>query len=531
MNADALDSDASKLRSDVASTLPSFTDGAVAEPVDASAGTHVEPKPFEITASDRGMLDWRRRYARYVAIADAIVIIWVVFGTQIAWLGLEADLTTRDQLALGDYSFWIFSTTLVVLWLAALALNDSRSYRVIGTGTVEFKRVFDASFVLFGAIAILAFLFRVEIARGFLLISLPLGVALLFLVRWMSRQWLMAQRAAGKYSARVLLVGSAASIAQVGRELMRTPSAGYVIVGSCLPSGDMSTGIPGTDIPVTGTVAAVDRAISETGADTIIVTSTDDLPPDKVKEISWALEAGKQHLVLAPNIIDIAGPRIHTRPVSGLPLIHVETPRFTRGERALKRTFDVFAAALSLVLFSGVLIAVAVAVKLSSTGPVLYTQERIGLNGQPFRMFKFRSMRDGADEELAMLLKQQGTNTRPLFKVKNDPRITPVGRFLRKYSLDEFPQLLNVLGGSMSIVGPRPQIAAEVALYSHAARRRLLTRPGITGLWQVSGRSTLDWSDAVRLDLYYVENWSLISDLAIVWKTARAVLSPGETAH
>ncbi len=188
-------------------------------------------------------------------------------------------------------------------------------------------------------------------------------------------------------------------------------------------------------------------------------------------------------------------------------------------------------AAIFIVLLSPVLLAVTVAVSWTSVGPLLYKQERVGRNGEPFKMLKFRSMRVGADKELKALLEAQGTSEKPLFKIKDDPRITPVGKFIRKYSLDELPQLFNVLGGSMSLVGPRPQIAAEVALYTDAARRRLLTRPGLTGLWQVSGRSSLDWEDAVRLDLYYVENWSLVSDLAILMKTAKAVLAPGESAH
>ncbi|WP_100814402.1 sugar transferase [Microbacterium lacus] len=492
---------------------------AVAEPVEATTSTRPPAS------------DWRRRYARYLTITDAITIVWIVFGTQIAWLGLDADLATRNSLRFGDFSYWAFSTLLVILWMVALALNDTRSYRVTGVGPTEYKRIFDASFALFGAIAIIAFLFRIDVARGFLLLSLPLGVGVLFIERWMWRQWLAAQRAAGLYSARVLLVGSESSIAQVARELERTSVAGYRVVGSCVPSGRIGGTIPGTEIPVMGSVAAIERAITATNADTVVVTSTDDLPADKVKEISWALEAGRQHLVLAPNIVDIAGPRIHTRPVAGLPLIHVETPRFSRGQRALKRTFDIVAASVALVIFSLLLVGVALAVKLTSPGPVLYKQERIGLNGEPFRMLKFRSMRVGADAELAQLLEEQGTSTQPLFKVMNDPRITPIGRFIRKYSLDEFPQLFNVLGGSMSVVGPRPQIAAEVALYSDRARRRLLARPGITGLWQVSGRSSLDWAQTVRLDLYYVENWSLMGDLAILVKTVRTVFFPGATAH
>jgi exopolysaccharide biosynthesis polyprenyl glycosylphosphotransferase len=250
-----------------------------------------------------------------------------------------------------------------------------------------------------------------------------------------------------------------------------------------------------------------------------------------VKQISWALEPGRQHLVLAPSITDIAGPRLHTRPVAGLPLVHVETPKFSRGQRFAKRSFDIVAATLLIFLASPVLLAVATGVKATSPGPLLFRQERIGLRGIPFQMLKFRSMRVGADAELKALLDAQGTSERPLFKVKDDPRITSIGRFIRKYSLDELPQLFNVLGGSMSLVGPRPQVAAEVALYTDAARRRLLARPGITGLWQVSGRSSLDWDQTVRLDLYYVENWSLLGDIAILAKTVKTVVSPGETAH
>ncbi|KAA9107790.1 sugar transferase [Microbacterium rhizomatis] len=475
---------------------------------------------------------WRRRYGTLLWVTDLLALIWVVYGTQIIWFGTgNAQVAMRDDSRFDEISYWVFSAILVILWMWALSFADSRSHRVIGAGLAEYTRIVNASFRLFGLVAIAAFLLRVDLARGFLFISLPLGVLILLLERWLWRQWLLVQRVQGKYVARVLLVGSRASVAQIARELRRVPGAGYHVVGACVPSGKVAETIEGTDIPIMGSVDAVQRAMQATRADTIAVTSTDDLPPDKVKEISWSLEAGKQHLVLAPSITDIAGPRLHTRPVAGLPLIHVETPRFTNGQRFTKRSFDVIVTSVITLLLSPVLLMVAAAVKLTSKGPLLYKQERVGINGAPFHMLKFRSMRVGADKELAALLAAQGTSETPLFKVKNDPRITPIGKVIRKYSLDELPQLFNVLGGSMSLVGPRPQIAAEVALYTSAARRRLLARPGITGLWQVSGRSTLDWEQTVRLDLYYVENWTLIGDVAILAKTARAVLLPGESAH
>lgn len=496
-----------------------------------------EPAPEKVTeapptARSAPPSQWRKAYARRLMITDFLVLVWVAYGAQIAWFGTgNATVAMARDSRITDLSYWAFSSLLVVLWMWALSLIDSRSDRVIGTGAQEYVRVADASLRLFGLIAIVAFLTQTEVARGYLLISLPLGVVTLVLGRWVWRQWLIMKRLGGEYSANVLLVGSLPSVSQIARELRRTPSAGYRVVGACVSSGTPLTTVPGSKIPILGTVDAVQEALEKTEADTVAVTSTDDLPPDKVKQISWSLEAGKQHLVLAPSIIDIAGPRLHTRPVAGLPLIHVETPRFSSGQRLLKRSVDILGSLGLIVAASPVLLIVAILVAVTSPGPVLYSQERIGWRGRPFKMLKFRSMHVGADKELMKLLGERGLTAQPLFKVKDDPRITPVGRFIRKYSLDELPQLFNVLGGSMSLVGPRPQIAAEVALYSDAARRRLLARPGITGLWQVSGRSALTWDETVRLDLYYVENWTLLGDMAILARTARAVIAPGESAH
>ncbi|MGX1701066.1 sugar transferase [Microbacterium sp. NPDC055357] len=470
---------------------------------------------------------WRRSYARRLALSDLLVLAWVVYGTQILWFGFAP----REVAGLNDVTYWAFSAVLVGAWMLALALADTRSPRVMGVGSTEYVRVADASLRLFGLVAILAFLLRIDVARGFLLISLPLGIVVLTLERWLWRKWLVAHRVTGRYSARVVLVGSEGTVAQVGREFERSPGAGYRVVGACTASTRRGGTVEGTSIPRLGDVDDLFEVLTKTGADTVAVTSTDDLPAEKVKQISWRLESGRQHLVLAPNILDIAGPRIHTRPVAGLPLIHVETPRFTRGQRVTKRTFDVCASLGLIVVLSPLLVAVAVAVAATSAGGVLYRHRRVGMQGQSFDMLKFRSMRKDADRELARLLARQGTSDRPLFKVTDDPRITAVGRFIRKHSLDELPQLFNVLGGSMSIVGPRPQIAAEVALYSPSARRRLLARPGMTGLWQVNGRSALSWEEAVRLDLYYVENWSFLGDLAILLRTVKEVIAPGDRAH
>jgi len=478
-----------------------------------------------------GKTDWRNLYARNLLITDLLVLVWVVYGTQIAWLGLnDAQVATGEASALPEISYWVFSTALIFVWMWFLGLIDSRSDRVIGTGNAEYIRVTRASFSVFGVVAIIAFLLKVEVARGYLLVSLPFGIVMLILVRWLWRQWLVSQRLRGEYSARVLLVGSEGSVAHIARELTRNLGAGYKVVGACVPSGNVGSTISGTRIPVMGSVDDIPGAMEATGADTVAVTSIGDLPPYKVKQISWGLEAGRQHLVLAPSITDIAGPRIQTRPVSGLPLIHVETPRFSSGERFVKRMMDVGLSIIGIILISPLLLVLALIVRLTSSGPVLFKQTRIGYHGREFQMLKFRSMVTNAEELLASLKLSQDSGNEVMFKMANDPRVTRLGRVMRRFSLDELPQLFNVIGGSMSLVGPRPPLPAEVEKYADHVHRRFLVKPGITGLWQVSGRSSLSWEDTVRLDLSYVENWTMFTDVMIMARTARAALAPGHTA-
>lgn len=448
---------------------------------------------------------WHESYRTRLLISDAVVLVWVVYGTQIVWFGTgNAQLSLLRDLRFTAVSYWLTSAILVALWLLALSLADTRTPGVVGTGMTEYVRVIDSSLVLFGVIAIVAFLFRVDIARGYLLISLPAGILLLLLVRWLWRQWLVAKRRVGKCASGVILIGSPASVAQVGHELQQRRDTGYLVVGACLPPDDHEAGIPTTDadIPVLGTFDDLTRVLTDTGADTVLVTSSDALPPEKVKQISWSLEAGRQHLLLAPGIADVAGPRIHTRPVSGLPLVHVETPRFSPGQRFGKRMADLIMSLVAVVVISPLLGILAVAVKLSSPGPVCVRETRIGYHGRPFTMLAFRTAREDDD------------GTVP----------TALGRWMHRHTLDDLPQLFNVIGGTMSLVGPRPPLPGEVETYTDASLRRFLVKPGITGLSQISGRENLAWEDAVRLDLSYVENWSLAGDVAIVIKSAKAAL-------
>ncbi|MBG6057011.1 exopolysaccharide biosynthesis polyprenyl glycosylphosphotransferase [Cryobacterium sp. MP_M3] len=470
---------------------------------------------------------WQRAFAVRLFVTDALVIAAAVFGSQFLWFGFEPpELVTESTVGFDlEAGYMVVSVFLCVTWIIFLDVFATRDHKVIGSGTLEYKRVADATIRLFGVFAIVAFLFKIELARGYFLTALPIGMLLLLLSRWQWRQWLRSQQAAGGYASRALLLGERLKSAHVAETIQRTPGTGLLLVGALTRLGTASSG-PVHGVPVLGAYDDLLRVVDETQADTVIMTGADEINPGDMRRVGWELEARDVELIVAPALTDVAGPRIHARPVAGLPLIHVSYPSLEGVKRVSKRTFDIVGSALIILIASPVLIGVAVAVRRSGPGTIIYHQQRIGRRGKPFGMLKFRSMVPDADDQLESLLDAQGTSDTPLFKVTNDPRITPVGQVLRKYSLDELPQLFNVLLGEMSLVGPRPQRAAEVALYDDVAQRRLIVKPGMSGLWQVSGRSNLSWDDSIRLDLYYVENWSLTADITILWRTVRAVIKP-----
>jgi exopolysaccharide biosynthesis polyprenyl glycosylphosphotransferase len=296
------------------------------------------------------------------------------------------------------------------------------------------------------------------------------------------------------------------------------------VVAACVTTPQLAAEVRSTGVPVAGDLESVVDVVRLHGAEAVAVTSASETAAVYLRRLSWKLEGSGIELLVSPGLIEVAGPRLHIRPFVGLPLLAIEEPTFSGWKRVLKAALDRTGAAIAIVLVAPVLLALAVAVKLSGPGPVLYRQERVGAYGRHYTMLKFRSMVDGADGKLHEVL-ALNEHDGVLFKIRQDPRVTPVGRWLRRFSLDELPQLFNVLGGSMSLVGPRPPLPSEVERYDTSIRRRLLVKPGLTGLWQISGRSDLSWEESVRLDLRYVENWSLALDLLILWKTASAVLA------
>lgn len=468
---------------------------------------------------------WARRYSRRLLVTDAAVVSWAVAGAHVTRFGWE-DHAVATTTFVGSYdpTYVGVSVALALTWLLMLSLRETRSATVVGTGPEEYRRVIAASLQLFGLVAVAAFLLKADLGRGYLLIAFPAGTAGLLLGRYLWRQWLHLQRRAGTWSDRVVVAGQADQVAHLTEQLARDPGAGYQIVAACTHSGQGTVVAAGRRVPVRGRLEDVLDVAQACSADIIAVTSTDAFSGQVLRQLGWQLEGTDTGLMVAPALTDVAGPRIHLRPVGGLPLLHVEKPRLPRGGRLAKESFDRVGAAVLLVILSPVLVVIAILIRAADGGPALYRQERVGRGNALFEVLKFRSMRVDADADLPALLAAQGTADRPLFKVDEDPRVTTVGRFLRCTSLDELPQLVNVLRGEMSLVGPRPQRPTEVALYTGGEERRLLAKPGMTGLWQVSGRSDLPWEEAVRLDLYYVENWSFTFDLLLLWRTVGVVL-------
>jgi exopolysaccharide biosynthesis polyprenyl glycosylphosphotransferase len=420
----------------------------------------------------------------------------------------------------------VFSALFAIGWLSALAGFRTRSPRIIGTGVEEYQRVVSASFWTFGAIAMVTLLLKVDIARGYLAVALPGGVLLLLLSRWAWRTHIAGKRADGGYKTAILAIGERDVVEDLVNELTRNPTDGYQVVGIGIPGYGPPRGehltINDRLIPIVGgEVEAID-AIRNCGADTVAIAGSQHFGLRGIRRLVWDLEPMGVDLLVSTGVMDVALSRLVMRPIAGLQLLHVEKPQYHGAKRFEKRAFDFCFALAVLIATLPFLILTAIAIKLTRKGPVFYTAERIGIDGKPFAMLKFRTMVADADKQLATLLEDNETDGL-LFKIRNDPRITPLGRFLRRFSIDELPQFINVLRNEMSVVGPRPPLRREVEAYDCDVLRRLLVKPGITGLWQVSGRSDLSWNEAVRLDLSYVDNWSMVGDLMIVAKTLRAV--------
>jgi exopolysaccharide biosynthesis polyprenyl glycosylphosphotransferase len=449
---------------------------------------------------------------------DALVIIAATFGGYFARFA-------ETHGAVGNVpNYGIVAPALILSWLLSLRFLRCYDPQVLGYGAEEYRSVLQASFRLAGIIAIGGYVFDPGVSRLFLGFTFVMATPLLLVSRWMARRSLHKARLRGLgWTHRVLVVGDVAHVMELVGQLRREAWTGYRVVGACIPHVLVTPQAQRLgDVPVVGSFRRIVEAATAAEADTIAVTASAELTASRLRRLGWQLEGSGIDLVVAPALTDVAGPRIRMRPVAGLPLIHVEPPDLAGRAKVVKGLTDRFVAAFGLLFAFPVFLLIAICIKLDSRGPVFFRQRRTGRDGEEFDVYKFRTMYIDAEARLSEL-QHLNEGDGLLFKMRNDPRVTRVGRVLRRYSIDELPQLINVLVGNMSLVGPRPPLPTEVEQYDGDVARRLLVKPGITGLWQVSGRSDLTWEDGIRLDLYYVENWSFTSDLLIMWKTVGAV--------
>ena len=455
-------------------------------------------------------LAWARDYLRRAAIAD------------FTCAGVAVFVAAQLRFGSGVTSLYIgLSVALPLLWLGALWLSGAYDVRFIGTGSDEFRRVLNAGVSLTAAVAIFSYAVRMELSRGYLLLSLPGLTVLDLCVRYSMRKWLHKMRRTGRCLMTVVAVGHELAVADLINELRREQHHGLTVVGTCLANPERAE-VAG--VPVFGGLGEITEAVRALGAETVAVLACPEMDGIRLRGLAWELEKTGTDLCVSPSLLDVAGPRTTIRATAGLTLLHVDHPQLSGIRLLVKDLFDRCAAGLALIVLGPLMLLLAAAIRLYDGGPSLFTQVRVGKDGRVFRIYKFRTMVVDAERRRAQLLVDKKTDG-VLFKLRRDPRVTGIGAHLRRWSVDELPQLLNVVIGNMSLVGPRPALPEEAALYADHVRRRLVVKPGITGLWQVNGRSDLSWDESVRMDLRYVENWSFALDLQVLWKTFSVIFS------
>ncbi len=455
---------------------------------------------------------WTSHYRRAAAGADFVSALAAGF------LAFEVRFDSRGS---QPAEYLALSALLPVLWIASVALAGGYDPRFIGLGSDEFRRVLNAAVSLTAGIAIASYAVRFDVARGYVVLALPTLAAFDLTARYLLRKGLHQRRRRGRYMRRTVVAGHKPAVTDLVTQLRRDSHHGLSVVAVCLAAPRTEDEVAG--VPVAGGLDSVATTVAEVRADTVAVLACPEMDGRRLRELAWNLEKSNTDMCVASALLDVAGPRTTIRPVAGLPLLHVDHPELAGVRQVVKGMFDRVLAALVLILLAPLFAAIALTIKLADPGPVFFRQTRVGRDGQTFRVWKFRTMVVDAEARKAELMAHNEADG-ALFKMHRDPRVTRTGILLRRWSLDELPQLLNVLLGEMSLVGPRPALPAEAAKYGDHMRRRLAVKPGITGLWQVSGRSDLPWDEAERLDVRYVEEWSLALDVQILWKTLSAVL-------
>ncbi|SED28598.1 sugar transferase [Streptomyces melanosporofaciens] len=466
-------------------------------------------------AVSRPANNWEQRYRRTVITSDTVATAFVVAAIG-NFFGARDAANWHEKWGILAFGTWL-------LVLAALAVGRAWAPAVLGQGAEEFRRLGRSLFAATVVLALGGIALTSRNIKLWIFVAIPAIALVTMTERYVLRLWLHKQRKEGRCLRPVLAAGSPATVRDLIARTRKFPHLGWRVEAVCTTDGRGLDSDQLDGVRVVGRLTDVAKHVRHDGYRVVAVTPDPHWSPDRLQRLAWNLEGSDAEMVVAPVLMEVAGPRLHVDAVLGIPLLRVSMPTFTGGRRAIKGVVDRVGAAVLLVLFAPLMVLVGLLVLLDSRGGAFYRQRRVGKDGREFTILKFRTMVAGAHRARTELAdRNEGAGL--LFKLRRDPRVTRVGAVLRRYSLDELPQLFNVLTGSMSLVGPRPPLPEESAAYDPDIRRRLLVKPGLTGLWQISGRSDLPWEEAVRLDLRYVEDWSLALDTVILWKTLRAVL-------
>ncbi len=496
------------------------SDGLVLLPCDVDSDKALtSDQPQIAIAPSSGAPSWTRRY---VAVLLALDLTAALIANLVCWLVRPiADRQGVTVLA-WHVRYWMLTLVVTPIWLGALAAGGAYRRHHASQGLDDYRLPVVTALRLAGAASIIAFGLHIGLSRLLVVVYFPVLVVVSLLLRLACRQGLSALRRRGHALRRMLLVGDLPCVTRFANHLLRSP--GYDLVGACVPDDASFVGRGEFSVAVVGRPDDAVTVAAQRGVDIVLIVGHPHLEKTTLQEMAWRIERSGRSLLVGPDVVDLAGPRISVAAIGGLPLLHIGDPLIGVHRQTIKAVYERLIGLVLLIVLGPLFAIVALAIRIDSGGPIFYRQKRVGFKGRPFNMVKFRTMVPTAEAmqaELFDLNEHDGF----LFKIRSDPRVTRVGRWLRRYSIDELPQLLNVVRGDMVLIGPRPCLPQEAQNFGEAAQRRFMARPGLTGLWQVSGRSDIPWEEAVRLDLYYVENWTPWMDLMIVWRTLRVMVT------
>lgn len=473
---------------------------------------------------------WRYIYVAALVAVDVLVML-LSLVICFAFNPGAYDTVTRAM------PIWAFLLAYCVIGLLCLAFAGAYHRHVMAEGYELYTKLINAAIFTIVLASCVAFMLNLQLPRTALIIAPLVGLVCELVARWMMRCLLHHHRRRGECKYTTVIVGSSEGINRTLRLMCRNSALGYMPVAVCPIAPDPSVDdayvvtnfvadpdIEGADnLRVLSFGSRFARTIERMGVQEVYIADVLSRDSKLLHAMSLAIESLGIELAISVSLADVGGHRLHLRNSAEQQVLIASLPQYRTTTYVIKRIIDIVLSAVALIVSSPIMLGVAIAIKLDDGGPVLFKQTRVGIHGKPFTMYKFRSMVTNAEEIKAKLAAESGQTNRFIFKLKDDPRITKVGKFIRKTSLDEFPQFFNVFKGDMSLVGPRPALPDEVARYGSLYSTRLLVKPGITGPWQVSGRSDLSQEQSEFLDVSYIENWSITGDLAILAKTVMVV--------